>query len=110
MDDDIEAIIETSKHFKYHEPSGITPFNRMSSLPESKKHLKRAIKERIRLLASAYLSLATFIDDELVDFLEDEKSNFDKEKIQRIYMSVIENTERLKAEIEAFKPTEIPTP
>jgi hypothetical protein len=110
VDDDIEAIIETSKHFKYHEPSGITPFNRMSSLPESKKHLKRAIKERIRLLASAYLSLATFIDDELVDFLEDEKSNFDKEKIQRIYMSVIENTERLKAEIEAFKPTEIPTP
>lgn len=109
MNDDIEAIIEASKHFKYHEPSGTTPFNRMSSLPESKKHLKRAIKERMRLLAGAYISLASFIDDDLVDFLESDESSFDKEKIKKIYTSAIEDMERLRAEIETFKPTELPT-
>lgn len=110
MNDDIEAIIEASKHFKYHEPTGTTPFNRMSSLPESKKHLKRAIKERMRLLAGAYISLASFIDDDLVDFLENADDSVDKEKVKRIYTSVIEDMERLRAEIEAFKPTELPTP
>lgn len=108
--DDIEAIIDASKHFKYHEPNGTTPFNRMSSLPESKKYLKRAIKERMRLLAGAYISLASFIDDDLVDFLENDESNFDKEKINKIYTDVIENMERLRKEMEEFKPTELPTP
>lgn len=108
--DDIEAIIDASKHFKYHEPSGITPFNRVSSLPESKKHLKRAIKERIHFLAGAYISLASFIDDDLVDFLENADEGSDKEKVKRIYTSVIEDMERLRAKIEAFKPTELPTP
>ena len=69
-DDDIEAIIEASKHFKYHEPSGSTPFNRISKLPDSKRHLKMAIKERIRLLVASYISLASFISDDDVDFLE----------------------------------------
>jgi len=106
---DIEAIIDASKHFKYHERGGTAPFNRISSLPESKKHLKRAIKERMRLLAGAYISLASFIDDDLVDLLENADEGSDKEKIKRIYADVIENMERLRAEIEAFKPTELPT-
>lgn len=80
--DDIEAIIDAGKHFKHHEPIGTTPFNRMSSLPESKKHLKRAIKERMWLLAGAYISLASFIDDDLVDFLENADEGSDKEKIK----------------------------
>lgn len=109
MNDDIEAIIDASKHFKYHEPNGTTPFNRMSSLPESKKHLKRAIKERMRLLVGAYISLASFIDDDLVDFLESDKSNFDKEKIKKIYTAVLSDMERLRKEIEEFSPTELPT-
>jgi len=62
-DDDIEAIIDAAKHFKYHEPSGTTPFNRISKLPESKRHLKMAIRERIRLLVASYISLASFIND-----------------------------------------------
>lgn len=108
--DDIEAIIDASKHFKYHEPTGTTPFNRMSSLPESKKHLKRAIKERIQLLVGTYISLASFIDDDLVDFLESDEADFDKEKVKRIYMAVLDDMEKLRKEIEAFKPTELPTP
>lgn len=78
--DDIEEVIDASKHFKYHEQIRITPLNRISSLPESKKHLKRAIKERIRMLKEMYVSLATFIDDDLVDFLEEPQ---DKEKIKK---------------------------
>ncbi len=109
MNDDIEAIIDASKHFKYHEPTGTTPFNRMSSLPESKKHLKRAIKERMQLLAGAYISLASFLDDDLVDFLENDESNFDKEKIKKIYTAVLSDMERLRKEIEEFRPTDLPT-
>jgi hypothetical protein len=109
VNDDIEAIIDASKHFKYHEPTGTTPFNRMSSLPESKKHLKRAIKERMQLLAGAYISLASFLDDDLVDFLENDESNFDKEKIKKIYTAVLSDMERLRKEIEESRPTDLPT-
>lgn len=68
-----------------------------------------AIKERMRLLAGVYISLASFIDDDLVDFLENADEGPDKEKIKGIYTSVIEDMERLRAEIEAFKSTELPT-
>ena len=108
--DDIEAVIEASKHFKYHEPGGMTPFNRISSLPESKKHLKRAIKERMQLLSRAYISLASFIDDDLVDFLEVNLESEEKEKIEKvssIYKSVTSDIEKLTSEIKKFDPTEI---
>ena len=78
--DDIEAIIDTSKHFKYHEPSGTTPFNRISKLPESKRHLKMAIKERIRFLVAPYISKTSFISDDGVDFLENVDTKKRKEK------------------------------
>src|SRR3989344_8982817 len=107
--DDIEAVIDASKHFKYHEPSGMTPFNRMSSLPESKKHLKCAIKERIQLLATAYISLATFIDDDLVDFLETNRESVEKEKVEKIkniYENEMRDMANLGNEIKAFDPTE----
>ena len=71
--------------------------------------MKMAIKERIRLLVASYISLASFIDDDLVDFLENADEGSDKEKIKRIYASVTEDMERLREEIEAFKPTELPT-
>lgn len=106
MNEDIEAIIEASRHFKFHEPTGTTSFNRLSSLPESKKHLKLAIKERLRLLAAAYVSLATFIDDDLVDFLESDDANLDKGKLKKIYTNVIESMEQLENDIRTFNPLE----
>lgn len=109
MDEDIEAIIDIAKHIKYRERPGVAPLNRTSSLPDIKRHMKEAIKERIQLLAGAYISLASFIDDDLVDFLENADEGSDKEKVKKIYTSVIEDMERLRAEIEAFKPTELPT-
>lgn len=103
-DDDIEAIIDAAKHFKYHEPSGTTPFNRVSHLPESKKHLKMAIKERIRLLVASYISLASFIDDDLVDFLESDETKKRKGKVIWIYNKVFRDYERLRKEIMKFNP------
>ncbi len=103
-DDDIEAIIEASKHFKYHEPSGTTPFNRISKLPESKKHLKIAIKERMRLLVASYISLASFIDDDLVDFLESDEVKKRKRKVIWIYNKVFRDFEKLRKEISSFDP------
>lgn len=110
--DDIEAIIDASKHFKYHEPTGTTPFNRISNLPETKKHMKRAIRERMQLLVGAYISLASFIDDELVDFLEESNDDSDKEKVKKvssIYEDVFKEMERLRKEMEEFDPFELPT-
>lgn len=109
-DDDIEAIIDASKHFKYHEPTGSTPFNRISKLPESKKHLKRAIKERIRLLVASYISLASFIDDDLVDFLESSDTKKYKRKFIWIYNRVFRDFEKLRKEIIAFDPLSTPDP
>jgi hypothetical protein len=103
-DDDIEAIIDAAKHFKYHEPSGTTPFNRMSKLPESKRHMKMAIKERIRLLVASYISLASFIDDDLVDFLESDETKKRKGKVIWIYNKVFRDFEKLRKEIQAFDP------
>lgn len=108
-DDDIEAIIDASKHFKYREPTGSTPFNRISKLPESKRHLKMAIKERIRLLAASYISLASFIDDDLLDFLESDEVQKRKGKVIRIYNRVFKDYERLRKEIQAFDPFDIHT-
>lgn len=105
-DDDIEAIIDASEHFKYHKPSGTTPFNRISKLPESKKHLKMAIKERIKLLVASYISLASFIDDDLVDFLESDEAKERKGKLIWIYNKVFRDYERLRKEIMKFNPFE----
>lgn len=106
--EDIEAIIDAAKHFKYHEPSGTTPFNRISSLPDSKRHLKMAIRERMRLLVASYISLASFIDDDLVDITEDGSGN-NKEKIKEIYEMVLKDMEILKSEMRIFDPFELPT-
>lgn len=107
-DDDIEAIIDAAKHFKYHEPSGTTPFNRMSKLPESKRHMKMAIKERIRLLVASYISLASFIDDDLVDFLESDEVKKRKGKVIWIYNKVFKDFEKLRKEIVDFDPFSTP--
>lgn len=84
----------------------------MSSLPESKKHLKQAIKERIQFLVGAYISLASFVDDDLVDFLEECGQNLDREntkKVSRVYKKVFQDMEKLRKEIKESNHFEIPT-
>ena len=68
-----------------------------------------AIKERIRLLVASYISLASFIDDDLVDFLESSDTKKRKGKVIRIYNRVFRDFEKLRKEIQAFDPFDLPT-
>ena len=64
------------------------------------------------MLAGAYISLASFIDDDLVDFLEECDENLDEKKIKeisKIYKTVLKNIDRLRKEMEDFDPFELPT-
>jgi hypothetical protein len=55
--DDIEEVIKEAKHYHFHEKPEKVLLNRISQLPESKKRMKHALKERIRLLVGSYISL-----------------------------------------------------
>lgn len=68
-----------------------------------------AIKERIRLLVASYISLASFIDDDLVDFLQSSDTKRHKRKVIRIYNRVFRDFEKMRKEIEAFDPFDVPT-
>jgi len=73
--------------------------NLISSLPDTKPHLKKAIKERIKILYGAYISLATFIaDEDLESFRKSKKVR------KRIYEKIFEDMETARKEIEKFKP------
>ena len=97
-DDDIEAILATARDI--HIPHRRGSFNPLSSLPEPKAKIKQAIKERIRLLAGAYISLAGFVDDDDIRFAED---NPKSKKTRAIYLKVIEDMETAKKEMREFK-------
>ena len=74
--------------------------NPLSSLPEPKIKLKVAIKERIRLLAGAYISLAGFVDDDDAKFAEE---NPESEKTKAIYLKILEDMETAQNEMRRFK-------
>lgn len=67
-----------------------------------------AIKERIRLLVASYISLASFIDDDLVDFLESSDTKKHKRKVIKIYNRVFRDFEKFRKEIISFDPFEVP--
>lgn len=94
--DDIQAVIKAAKDVrpKYH--GWIA--NPISSLPEPKAKLKTAIKDRIKLLAGAYIALAGFVDDDDLIAAED-----NPEKTKAIYGKVLENMEIAQEEMRKFK-------
>ena len=94
--DDIQAVIKAAKDVrpKYH--GWIA--NTMSSLPEPKAKLKAAIKDRIKLLAGAYIALAGFIDDDDLIAAED-----NPEKTKVIYQKVLGDIEIAQEELRKFK-------
>ena len=67
-EDDMEAVRKVAEHiripFNRHEI-----FNRLSQLSQPKAKMKQALRERMKLLAAAYISLATFIYDDDVEFV-----------------------------------------
>ena len=97
-DDDIEAALATAKNIRMPHRRG--SFNPLSSLPEPKAKIKLAIKERIRLLAGAYISLAGFVDDDDIQFAE---NNPKSKKTRAIYLKVLEDMEIAKKEMREFK-------
>ena len=96
--DDIEAILATAKNIRMPHRRG--SFNPLSSLPEPKAKIKQAIKERIRLLAGTYIALAGFVDDDDIQFAE---NNSRPKKTRAIYLKVIEDMETAKKEMREFK-------
>ena len=99
MDDDyIEAILATAKNIRMPHRRG--SFNPLSSLPEPKAKIKQSIKERIRLLAGAYMSLAGFVDDDDIRFAE---NNPKSKKTRAIYLKVLEDMEQAQKEMRELK-------
>lgn len=93
-EDDIEAVIKNAAHIRA--TNRHRPLNPLSSLPSSKTKLRIAIKERIRHLAGAYISLATFIDDNELAFIDENPRDA---RTRAIYTRVIEDIERGEQEI-----------
>ncbi len=99
VEDDIDAVLKTAAHT--HIPHNRhRPMNALSSLPSSKEKLRAGIKERIRHLADAYTSLATFIDDDDVAFME---RNPESKKTKALYLRVLKEIEKAEKEIRDFK-------
>jgi hypothetical protein len=100
--DDIEEVISRADHYRFEEPQELNLLNRISDLPSSKKRMKKSIIERIELLVGAYISLATFVSDEEVDFLIVHYGTEDKKElkeISRIYQKVADDIRVLETEI-----------
>ena len=94
--DDIQAVIKAAKDVrpKYH--GWIA--NPTSSLPEPKAKLKAAIKDRIKLLAGAYVALAGFVDDD--DLIAAEGN---PEKTKAIQLKVLDDMETAQNEMRRFR-------
>ena len=96
MNEDIEAVLRDAKNVRLpHQRGSINP---LSLLPEPKAKIKQAIKDRIRLLAGAYISLAGFVDDDDIKAAED-----DPEKTKAIYKKVLDDMETAQDEMRRFK-------
>ncbi len=93
--DDIEAVLDRADHYRFSEEPDKVPLNRISALPQSKKRLKKAILERVAFLIESYASLATFVPDECIDWLQD---NPKPEKARKVYLKVFENVQKLRQE------------
>lgn len=108
--EDIEAVISAAKHFKYEdETESRCAFNKISDLPESKRNLKRAIKEGIQVLYASYISLASFIPDEDVEYLLGLRGEPDKERSAEIMARLMKEMDELEREIRDFDPFDLPT-
>lgn len=95
--DDIDEVMESAKNKAVREPLGHFILNPISTLKAPKHQVKQGIKDRIRGLMGAYISLATFVDDEVVlEILENPK------KSARVYRKVMKSMSKNEKELQEF--------
>ncbi len=98
----MEAVHKAAEHiripFNRHEI-----FNRLSQLSQPKAKMRQALKERMKLLAGAYISLATFIDDEEVEFVFENKGS---QRAKDIAARVCDDIDRAQEEMRQFRLVE----
>lgn len=93
--EDRDIILDKAVHYRFTKEADSAYLNRISLLPNSKKDLKRAILERIEELIVSYSSLATYVPDELIDWLNTHQGT---DRSRRVYMDVLRNMEKLRVE------------
>jgi len=99
VEEDIEAVFDSAKHT--HTPfNRHRPLNPLSALPSSKAKLRIGIRERIRHLAAAYISLATFVDDDDLIYIE---NNPKSKRTKAIYHRVIRDMDKARRKIARWK-------
>ncbi len=95
MDEDIKKVLARADHYHFEEEDSKVFLNPISVLPTSKKRLKRSIIERIHALILAYGSLATFVPDETIEYME---KNPKSKRTRDIYLKVLDDIEKLQKE------------
>ena len=97
--DDIESVIKEAKRLQqFSERPGHIYAHKQSDLPASIDDMKQSIKDRINILAGAYISLASYISDEeyKVLFSDDVKTK------RRVYLKITTVVEQNRKEIQDF--------
>lgn len=93
---DFDEIIKRAEHYRFEEEESKVFLNPISALPTSKKRLKKSIVERINMLIQAYGSLATFVPDETIEYMEE---NPKSQRTKEIYLKAFDDIEKLKKEL-----------
>ena len=99
VEEDIEAVLKSAAHI--HTTNKHRILNPTSALPSSKANLRAGIKERIRQLAAAYVSLATFVDDDELAFMEENPRH---ERTRAVYDRVIRSITKAERDMTYFRP------
>ncbi len=93
--EDRDEILDKADHYRYTKEADSAYLNRISQLPYSKEDLKRSIIERIETLIAVYSSLATYVPDEVIDWLNEHPKS---QESRRVYLGVLKDMEKLRAE------------
>lgn len=96
MDEDIKKVLDRADHYRFEEDESGVFLNPVSALSTSKKRLKKSLVERITMLIDGYCSLATFVPDETIEYME---KNPTSDKTRGVYLGVLADIEKLRKEV-----------